>query len=106
MPYAPGLSFWDSWYRVRCPVLLLRGERSQVLPPHVARTMQQARPDTRIEEIAGCGHAPSLMAEEQIALVRDFLSAVAPSRERARDRAVSSGARHEPRQPLHSPRPA
>jgi pimeloyl-ACP methyl ester carboxylesterase len=104
MPYAPGLYFWDSWYRVRCPVMLLRGEHSEVLPRHVARTMQQSRPDTRIEEIAGCGHAPSLMAQGQIALVRDFLSAAA--RERARDGAVSSGARHEPRQPLHSPGPA
>ena len=73
MPLTPGLFFWDAWYRVRCPALLLRGERSRVLPANVAATMLDIRPDARLVEIPGCGHVPSLMAEDQVALVRNFL---------------------------------
>lgn len=73
MPLTPGLFFWDSWYRVRCPVLLLRGERSRVFPENVARTMVDIRPDARLEVVPGCGHVPSLMSDDQVAMVRDFL---------------------------------
>jgi pimeloyl-ACP methyl ester carboxylesterase len=73
IPLTPGLFFWDSWYRVRCPVLLLRGERSRVLPRNVADTMLDVRPEARLVEIPGCGHVPSLMTGDQVTLVRDFL---------------------------------
>ena len=106
MPYTPGLSFWDAWYRVRCPVMLLRGETSRVFPADVARTMCDIRPGTRVEEIAGVGHVPSLMDEEQIALVREFLALPDPAQEHGTIRAVSSGARHEPFQLPHSSRAA
>jgi hypothetical protein len=52
--------------------------------------MKLRHPETRLEEIEGCGHAPSLMNEAQAELVRDFLeprihwrhedAAVAPAR--------------------------
>ena len=73
MPFTPGLSFWDAWYRVRCPVLLLRGERSEVFPRDVADTMLAVRPQARLAEIPDCGHVPSLMNEGDVALVRTFL---------------------------------
>lgn len=73
MPLTPGLFFWDSWYRVRCPVLLLRGASSGVFPENVARTMLDIRPQARLVTIPGCGHVPSLMTDEHVALVRDFL---------------------------------
>ena len=91
MPFSPGLHFWDAWYRVRCPVMLLRGERSRVFPADVARTMREARPGTRLE---------------QIGLVRDFLGLPAAAGERGRMRAVSSPARHEPFQFPHPSRAA
>lgn len=82
MPLSPGLFFWDSWYRVRCPVLLVRGETSEVLPASVAKTMVDIRPETELVEVAGCGHVPSLMNDEQVALVRNFLhDGGVPSRE-------------------------
>lgn len=73
MPFAPGLFFWDAWYKVKCPVLLLRGESSEVFPRSVAETMLQVKPDAMLVEIPGCGHAPSLMAPEQIDIVRKFV---------------------------------
>jgi len=74
-PLAPGLGlfFWDAWYRVACPVLLLRGERSAVFPPEVARTMLAVKPTARLVEFGGCGHVPALMSEEQIAVVGNFV---------------------------------
>ena len=75
LPFAPGLFFWDAWYKVQCPVLLLRGESSSVLPRSVADTMLQVKPDAKLVEIAGSGHAPSLMVRDQIDIVGGFLSA-------------------------------
>lgn len=64
---------WSVWERVRCPVLVLRGERSDLLPPETAAEMARRGPKARVIEVAGCGHAPALMAPEQIAPIRDFL---------------------------------
>lgn len=81
MPFAPGLSFWDAWYKVSCPVLLLRGEHSQVFPRSVARTMLEVKPGAELVEIPGCGHAPALMSAAQVGRVRRFLAAEpAPAR--------------------------
>jgi len=74
--FAPGLYFWDAWYRVRCPVLVVRGERSEVLPASVASTMRDVKPQAEVVEIAGAGHAPALMSAEEIALVREFVRGV------------------------------
>lgn len=101
LPFTPGLYFWDAWYRVRCPVLLLRGERSEVFPADVARTMLDVKPSAQLVELAGAGHAPSLMAPEHIAAVAEFL---AP--EPSTMAAVSQDARHADAQRLHTPRTA
>lgn len=74
-PLAPGLFMWDAWYRVRCPVLLLRGERSGIFPVSVAETMLQVKPSAELLEIEGCGHVPALMSDDQIGIVRNFLAA-------------------------------
>jgi pimeloyl-ACP methyl ester carboxylesterase len=73
LPFSPGLSFWDAWYRVRCPVLLMRGERSEVLPADVAETMLDVQPGTELVVVPDCGHVPSLMNEEDAATVVGFL---------------------------------
>ena len=73
IPFSPGLSFWDAWYRASCPTLLLRGEYSEVFPEDVARTMLDVRPETRLTEIRRCGHVPSLMNEDETAIITTFL---------------------------------
>lgn len=72
-PFTPGLSLWSAWHRVRCPVLLVRGRASRIFPAEVAETMLQVKPNAEYAEIADAGHAPSLMAPEQIAIVGEFL---------------------------------
>ncbi|MGZ5031617.1 MAG: alpha/beta fold hydrolase [Usitatibacter sp.] len=99
LPFATGLFFWDAWYRVRCPVLLMRGEQSDVFPAAVAGTMLDVKPQAQLVEIAGAGHAPSLMAPEQIRVVREFL-------DRRSIAEVSRRNADEPRQRILPPRAA
>ncbi len=79
VPLGSGLFFWGPWSQVSCPVLLIRGEDSRVFPHSVAAAMVASKRGTRLEEIHGCGHAPSLMAESHIAIVREFMQWRVPS---------------------------
>ncbi len=83
-PFTPGLSFWDAWYRVRCPVLLVRGERSEIFPASIASAMRDIKPQAEVVEIAGAGHAPALMSAHEIALLREFVAPSATSRRAVR----------------------
>ncbi len=83
MPFASGLYFWDAWYRVQCPVLLIRGERSEVFPQWVGQAMLDTKPQAELVEVAGAGHAPALMAPPQIATVAKFLAGTRAQRRRA-----------------------
>ena len=58
---------------VTCPTLLLRGAQSDLLPRDVAVEMTQRGPRPQLVEFEGVGHAPMLMAEDQIKAVREFL---------------------------------
>jgi pimeloyl-ACP methyl ester carboxylesterase len=69
------LELWHLWDPVRCPTLVLRGAESDLLSRETCATMAGRGPKARIVEIAGVGHAPTLMHEDQIALVREFLLA-------------------------------
>ena len=66
---------WASYDALRCPTLLLRGAESDLLSHETARAMTQRGPMARLVEFAGVGHAPTLVAAEQIAVVREFLLA-------------------------------
>jgi pimeloyl-ACP methyl ester carboxylesterase len=67
------LDLWTVWDKVSCPSLVLRGARSDLLLAETAAEMARRGPRARVVEIAGCGHAPALMDEHQIGLVRDWL---------------------------------
>ena len=68
------VALWEIWDRITCPVLVLRGAQSDILLAETAAEMTERGPKTRVVEIAGCGHAPALMAEDQIAAIRDWLA--------------------------------
>lgn len=70
-----GIDLWSIWRNVRCPVLVLRGAESEVLPAEVADAMQLNRSNVTVVEFPGVGHAPALAIPEQIEVVRDFLLA-------------------------------
>jgi pimeloyl-ACP methyl ester carboxylesterase len=60
------------WAMNAAPTLLIRGAESDLLTAATARAMAQ-RPGVSLLEIAGCGHAPSLMPADQVSAVVDFL---------------------------------
>lgn len=73
--FLSGVDLWPTWDQVTCPTLALRGEESDVLVPSIALEMERRGPRAQIVEFPGIGHAPWLMAEDQITVVRDFLLA-------------------------------
>jgi pimeloyl-ACP methyl ester carboxylesterase len=67
------IELWPLYDAIRCPTLVLRGERSDLLARDTTLEMAARGPKARVVEIKGVGHAPTLMQPDQIALVRDFL---------------------------------
>jgi pimeloyl-ACP methyl ester carboxylesterase len=67
------VDLWPVWDQVRCPVLVLRGTQSELLLAATAEEMTRRGPGAEVVEIDGTGHAPALMAKDQIAIVRDWL---------------------------------
>jgi pimeloyl-ACP methyl ester carboxylesterase len=64
---------WAAFDAVRCPTLLLRGADSDLLSRATAHAMTGRGPKVRVVEFAGVGHAPTLIAPDQIDAVRGFL---------------------------------
>jgi len=71
---AEDVDLWPAWDAITCPTLVLRGAQSDLLRPDDAQAMTQRGPKARLVEFPGIGHAPTLMAEDQIAVVRGFLN--------------------------------
>ena len=66
---------WHSYDHITCPTLLLRGADSDLLTAATAQAMTQRGPKARVVEFAGVGHAPTLVAADQVNAVREFLLA-------------------------------
>jgi len=76
VPFRAGIadvSLWNYWDLVHCPTLLMRGAQSDLLTHETAEEMTRRGPKAQLVEFAGIGHAPMLMAEDQIDAVRRFL---------------------------------
>ena len=67
------LELWPLWDAIRCPTLVLHGTQSDLLTRETCDKMTQRGPKAKVVEIAGVGHAPTLMHDDQIRIVRDFL---------------------------------
>jgi pimeloyl-ACP methyl ester carboxylesterase len=66
---------WEVWDAIRCPTLVLRGAESDLLTRETAMTMSERGPRAKLVEFAGVGHAPTLLHDDQITAVREFLLA-------------------------------
>jgi pimeloyl-ACP methyl ester carboxylesterase len=67
------LELWPLYDAIRAQMLVLRGELSDLLRRETCQAMAARGPKAKVVEIAGVGHAPTLMHPDQIAIVRDFL---------------------------------
>ena len=70
------IELWSYYDAIRCPTLVLRGAQSDLLERETVQEMARRGPRAKSVEIAGVGHAPTLMHVDQVAIVRDFLLAV------------------------------
>ena len=68
------LELWPLYDAIRSPMLVLRGELSDLLRRETCEAMAQRGPKAKVVEIAGVGHAPTLMHADQVRIVRDFLA--------------------------------
>ena len=66
-------ALWGAYDAITCPTLLVRGAESDLLSAATAQQMTQRGPKPRLVEIAGVGHAPTFMQDDQIAIARAFL---------------------------------
>ncbi|MBS0307781.1 MAG: alpha/beta hydrolase [Proteobacteria bacterium] len=67
------VDLWQGYRTIRCPVLVIHGMRSTVLPQAVADKLRR-EPNTTVLDVADAGHAPGLMSSDQIEAVADFLA--------------------------------
>lgn len=68
-------ALWGVYDGLKSEVLLLRGKNSDLLDHETAQSMTQRGPKARLVEFEGVGHAPTLVAADQIATIKDFLLA-------------------------------
>jgi pimeloyl-ACP methyl ester carboxylesterase len=67
------LEQWGLYDKIRCPTMVLRGEQSDLLTRDTANEMARRGPQAKVAEIASVGHAPTLIHQDQIEIVRAFL---------------------------------
>ncbi|EKS68070.1 MULTISPECIES: alpha/beta hydrolase [Caballeronia] len=70
---AAGEAFlWRSLASIRTPVLVVRGESSDLLSRETVAQMVEKGQAVTSAEIPGAGHAPAFLVEDQIAIARGF----------------------------------
>jgi pimeloyl-ACP methyl ester carboxylesterase len=74
-PIVANVDLWALYDMIKCPTLLIRGAESDLLARETAQQMTERGPKAQKFEIAGVGHAPMLMDDAQIGIVRNFLLA-------------------------------
>jgi pimeloyl-ACP methyl ester carboxylesterase len=74
-------SIWDHYDAIEVPLLLLRGEASDLVLPDTVPLMRQRGPGARgllqTIEVPGCGHAPALNVPQQLDWVSGFIESAA-----------------------------
>ncbi|WP_420225161.1 alpha/beta fold hydrolase [Pigmentiphaga litoralis] len=71
---AAEMMLWKAFDAIHCPTLIVRGEQSDLLSAATAAEMTTRNPNAQVVEIAGVGHAPTFMSDDQIAIAENFLT--------------------------------
>ena len=67
------VDLWNVWSQIKCPILILRGQQSDLLTPETLKRMGERPYPTDVVEFPGIGHAPALLGADQIKIVKDWL---------------------------------
>jgi pimeloyl-ACP methyl ester carboxylesterase len=68
------LDLWVPFARIEAPVLVIRGAESDILASRTVERMKSVIRSVEAVEVAGVGHAPSLMEPESLDAIRKFLA--------------------------------
>jgi pimeloyl-ACP methyl ester carboxylesterase len=72
--HAPTANLWPLFSAMQAiPLLLLRGELSEILTKDCVSKMQSQKPDMQFTEVPSCGHAPLLVEHEATEAIDGFL---------------------------------
>ena len=66
-------TLWQLYDQITASTLLLRGAQSDLLSVETAQSMTRRGPQARLVEFDGIGHAPTLIADDQVQVVTSFL---------------------------------
>ncbi|WP_354126852.1 alpha/beta hydrolase [Bradyrhizobium sp. i1.15.2] len=78
-PWHYSVDLWKYWDAIDVPILVIRGQQSDLLSEGVLKDMMRRNRNVRVHTVADCGHAPALIADEQIEVVTQFLSGNDPT---------------------------
>ena len=67
-------SLWQAYETLDAPVLIVRGQHSDILSANLAERMRVRHPRAQLAELSGIGHAPSLVQDDQIDLLEAFIA--------------------------------
>lgn len=76
---AADIELWPLYDAVRAQTLVLRGEESELLSGKVAEEMTRRGPCAKLVSFPQVGHAPSLMVEDQIQTIQQFINQKQPA---------------------------
>ena len=69
------LDMWVPYARITASILVIRGAQSDILAPATVERMRTILPQlTRVVEVPGVGHAPSLLEPEALNAIKQFLA--------------------------------
>jgi pimeloyl-ACP methyl ester carboxylesterase len=68
------LDMWVPFARIEAPVLVIRGAESDILAARTVARMKSVIRNVESVEVAGVGHAPTLMEPESLSAIRKFLA--------------------------------
>ena len=71
---AAEMMLWKAFTAIACPILVVRGEQSDLLSASTAAEMANRNPHAQVVEIKGVGHAPTFMSADQIDIAAQFLT--------------------------------
>jgi pimeloyl-ACP methyl ester carboxylesterase len=72
-PWYYPLDLWEYWDAIKFPMLVLHGGKSDLLSRDLTLEMRKRNQRAEIFKFDDCGHAPPLMAMDQIDIVIKFL---------------------------------
>jgi pimeloyl-ACP methyl ester carboxylesterase len=73
-PWHYSVDLWKYWDAIDIPILVVRGQTSDLLPEDILADMLRRNRNATARTVQNCGHAPALIAPDQIGVVEAFLN--------------------------------